>query len=348
MTGTHCRTSLILVFLHRLISRVPHQAHRSALQDLVSWDACPSDRGSLALQARCSLRSAELQSQSHMTSARTGSCMRRSPCRRRSSGPPRWCVQSNYVDSLGPVALGLAGVHSAVACIDLRAGSAVPPVCKPVGLESDSVASGSVHVCRSRRPHHGQQFGRSSLLQPGADGSLGHAAGSQSGDSAPRPCPLTSSTLSPCAAAAAAAAAAGPQPPYGPLPEHHPAHASAAHQTILPVISGLSNTLARQSLQPHNPWCCHDSLGPTDHPPPPPTLNPEPQTLNPPPNYVQVDPLLLCVCMDNGAPMAGSRMTPEQHTAELGLKGRLVEGQDLYRAVLVRIWVLGSQTSGIA
>ena len=51
---------------------------------------------------------------------------------------------------------------------------------------------------------------------------------------------------------------------------------------------------------------------------------------------MQVDPLLLCICMDNGAPMAASRMAPEQHTAELGLKGRLVDGQDLYRAVLVR------------
>ena len=58
----------------------------------------------------------------------------------------------------------------------------------------------------------------------------------------------------------------------------------------------------------------------------------------------QVDPLLRCVCLDNGTPMAASRMDPTQHRTELGLKGRLVEGQDLYRAVLVS---LGSRVSGL-
>ena len=51
---------------------------------------------------------------------------------------------------------------------------------------------------------------------------------------------------------------------------------------------------------------------------------------------MQVDPLLLCICMDNGSPMAVSRMDQRQQLAELRLKGRLHQYMDPYRAVLVR------------
>ena len=69
------------------------------------------DKGLWVVQARCSLQSAELLSQRCTTSARTGCSTRRGPCQRRSSGPLRWCVQPDPVNSLGPVCLGVIGTE---------------------------------------------------------------------------------------------------------------------------------------------------------------------------------------------------------------------------------------------